>query len=404
MIGLPNKNKNESPAIAGLFYTTHSRLHLRMKIAVNTIFLQKNNLEGYGYFVQEIFKRLAEKYPEHEFIFLFDREYDEQFIFSKNITPIIVTPKARHALSFKYWYDVKLPLALRSIKPDVMVQPYGFCSLTSKIPQLLVVHDLSFKHYPQFIPKHHLYYYKAYTKKFLNKAKQVATVSDFSKNDIVEQYKIVPEKIDIVYSAAKQIFEPVSYHEKQKIKEEYADGREYFLFTGGIHPRKNLMNVLKAFSLFKKWQNSSMKLLVAGRLAWQFDDILTKLKTYKYKDDVVLLDYVEATKLAKITASAYAMLFPSFFEGFGVPVLEAMRSEVAVITSNVSSMPEIAGDAALYASPTDIEEIANHMKRLYRDEILRTQLIEKGKQQVQNFSWDKTADLMWQSILKTSKL
>lgn len=372
-----------------------------MRIAVNSIFLQKNNLEGYGYFVQEIFRRLAKQFPQHEFIFIFDREYDEQFIFSSNIKPIVVAPKARHAFSFKYWYDVKLPMALRSIKPDVLIQPYGFCSLTTNIPQVLVVHDLAFKHYPQFIAKHHLYYYRAYTKKFLNKATAIATVSEFSKSDIVQQYKIDPEKINVVYSAAKNIFKPIDISLQQKTKEKYSDGREYFLFVGGIHPRKNLMNLLRAFSLFKKWQRSNMKLLVAGRMAWQYDDIVEKLKTYKYRDDVVLLNYLPEDELANITASAYAMLFPSLFEGFGVPVIEAMQSAVPVITSNTSSLPEIGGSAALYADPTDADAIAKQMLQLYKDESLRNKLIEEGKVQAAKFSWDKTAELMWEVIEKT---
>lgn len=372
-----------------------------MRIAVNSIFLQKNNLEGYGYFVQEIFRRLAKQFPQHEFIFIFDREYDEQFIFSSNIKPIVVAPKARHAFSFKYWYDVKLPMALRSIKPDVLIQPYGFCSLTTNIPQVLVVHDLAFKHYPQFIAKHHLYYYRAYTKKFLNKATAIATVSEFSKSDIVQQYKIDPEKINVVYSAAKNIFKPIDISLQQKTKEKYSDGREYFLFVGGIHPRKNLMNLLRAFSLFKKWQRSNMKLLVAGRMAWQYDDIVEKLKTYKYRDDVVLLNYLPEDELANITASAYAMLFPSLFEGFGVPVIEAMQCAVPVITSNTSSLPEIGGSAALYADPTDADAIAKQMLQLYKDESLRNKLIEEGKVQAAKFSWDKTAELMWEVIEKT---
>ncbi len=374
-----------------------------MRIALNAIFLQKDQLEGYGYFVQEIFSRLAKKYPEHEFIFLFDRAYDEQFIFSSNVKPLVVTPKARHAISFKYWYDVKLPLALRSVKPDVVVQPYGFCSLTTNFPQLLVVHDLAFKHHPQFIAKHHLYYYKAFTKKFLNKAKHIATVSEFSKNDIVHQYKIDPQKIDVVYSAAKNIFQPIDIVHQQKIKEQYADGKEYFLFVGGIHPRKNLFNLLKAFSVFKRRQRSSMKLLVAGRLAWQYDTIVEKLKTYKYRSDVVLLDYLPEAELAAVTASAYAIVFPSFFEGFGVPVIEAMQSNVPAITSNVSSMPEIGGSAALYADPNNPEDIAKQMMELYKDESLRNRLIEAGQAQCIKFSWDKTADLLWQSILTTAQ-
>lgn len=266
----------------------------------------------------------------------------------------------------------------------------------------MVVHDLAFLHYPQFISKQHLFYYKRYTPKFLQKAKRVATVSQFSKQDIINQYKIPSEKIDVVYSAAKPVFKTEAYVIQSAIKEKYADGCEYFLFTGGIHPRKNLLNLLKAFSIFKKWQQSNMKLLVVGRIAWQTDDLLDKLETYKYRDDVALLGYVEENELANITASAYALIFPSYFEGFGVPPLEAMQCNVPVITSNVSSMPEICGNAAVYANPDDYEEIAEKMKLLYRDETFRNEMINNGKVQCKKFSWDNTADLLWQSILKTT--
>ncbi len=374
-----------------------------MRIAVNAIFLQDNKLEGYGHYVKEIFSRVTLKHPEHEFIFVFDRPYDAKFIFGPNITPIIVSPPARHALAFKYWYDVKAPLALRPFKPDIWVQPYGFCSLTSKIPQVLIIHDLAFRHYPKFIAWHHRWYYQHYTKKFLQKAKKVVTVSDYSKQDIIQQYKLADKKIDIVYGAAKKDFVPLSWHEKEQVKEGFADGREYFLFTGGIHPRKNLMNLLKAFSLFKKWQHSNMKLLVAGRLAWQYDEITEKLKTYKYRDDVVLLGYLPDEQLTRITAAAYALVYPSFFEGFGLPIIEAMQCEVPVITSNTGSMPETGGEAALYADPNDPEAIAKQMLRIYKDETLRERLITAGKIQAAKFSWDKAADQLWQIIVSTSE-
>ncbi len=374
-----------------------------MRIAVNAIFLQDNKLEGYGHYVKEIFSRITLKHPEHEFIFVFDRPYDAKFIFGPNITPIIVSPPARHALAFKYWYDVKAPLALRPFKPDIWVQPYGFCSLTSKIPQVLIIHDLAFRHYPKFIAWHHRWYYQHYTKKFLQKAKSVVTVSDYSKQDTIQQYKLADKKIDIVYGAAKKDFVPLSWHEKEQVKEGFAEGREYFLFTGGIHPRKNLMNLLKAFSLFKKWQHSNMKLLVAGRLAWQYDEITEKLKTYKYRDDVVLLGYLPDEQLARITAAAYALVYPSFFEGFGLPIIEAMQCELPVITSNTGSMPETGGEAALYADPNDPEAIAKQMLRIYKDEALRERLITAGKIQAAKFSWDKAADQLWQIIVSTSE-
>lgn len=372
-----------------------------MRIAVNAIFL-KDQPEGYGNFVAEIFRRIVANHPDVEFIFVFDRPFDRKFIYGRNVTGIVVGPAARHPLSFRYWYDIKVPLALRKYHVDLWVQPYGFCSLFTRIPQLLVVHDLSFIHFPQFIGTMNRWYYKLFTKKFIRKAKRIVTVSEYSRQDIIKQYGTDPGKIGVVYSAAKEIFEPVSWFTREDIKEARADGKEYFLFTGGVHPRKNLMNLLKAFSLFKKWQKSNMKLLVAGRLAWQYEDLLEKLKTYKYRNDVVLLGYVSDEELASITASAYAMVYPSWFEGFGVPILEAMRCGVPVITSETSAMPETGGEAALYADPASPDSIAKHMLELYKNEDKRARLAEAGFTQAARFSWDSCAGFFWENILEAT--
>ena len=369
-----------------------------MRIAVNTRFILNSQPEGYGNFTFEVFKRIAELHPEHQFIFFFDRPFREDLRFTKNVELHVIPPKARHALSFKWWYDVKVPLALKKYKADIFVSPDGFCSLFTKVPQVLVVHDLAFLHHPEFIPKHHLLYYKLYTPKFLKKAKLVATVSEYSKKDIVGRYKISEEKIVNVGSAAKPFFRPVESDQKEMIKEAYADGFEYFVFVGGIHPRKNLMNLLKAFSLFKTRQHTNMKLLVVGRLAWQYNETVEKLKSYKYRDEVKMLGYLPDDELARVVAGAYALVFPSYFEGFGVPILEGMQSGVPVVTSSTSSMTEIGGDAALYANPNDPTEIADQLKTIFKDETLRSKLIEKGKIQAAKYSWDKTADLMWQAI------
>ena len=231
-------------------------------------------------------------------------------------------------------------------------------------------------------------------------AKSIATVSQFSKQDILRHYDISSEKINVVYSAAKQNFLPVSEEIKQETKGKYSGNKEYFLYVGAIHPRKNLLNLLKAFSVFKKRQQSSTKLLLAGRLAWKYDSFIKSLETYKYRDDVVLLNYLEENQLVRITASAYAVVYPSLFEGFGVPVLEAMQCEVPVITSSGSAMQEIACDAALFADVENYNDIAEKMMRLYKDESLRNELIQKGKNIARQYSWDKTADLLWGTIQK----
>lgn len=371
-----------------------------MRVAVNTRFLLPDYLEGYGYFIQETFRRITASHPEHEFIFIFDRPYEQQFVFGKNITPVVAGPPARHPLLWKWWYDVKVPAVLRKYKADVFVSCDGFCSLRTRVPQCLVVHDLAFLHHPDFISRSHLSFYKKYTPAFLRKAAAVATVSDFSRNDILQQYEAEPGKINVVYSAAKPIFVPLAAEVRQQVKEKYTGGKEYFIYTGSIHPRKNLMNLLKAFSVFKKKQKTGMKLVLAGRLAWKYESFSKDLQTYKYREDVVLTGYLPEDELARLTASAYAMVYPSYFEGFGVPVLEAMQCQVPVITSAGSAMQEVAGDAALYADPEDYEDIAGKMILLYKDESGCRRLGAAGQQRATAYTWDRTASLLWQSVLQ----
>src|SRR5215470_5039545 len=378
----------------------HVYLCGRMNIAVNTRFLLPDYLEGYGYFVFEVFKHLTRKYPEHHFIFIFDRAYDKQFVFAPNISPVVIGPPARHPLLWKFWYDIKIPAVLKRHKADVFVSADGLCSLTTTVPQCLVLHDLAFIHYPGHIKKSHYIFYKRYVPKFLKKAKAVATVSEFSKRDIANYYKVDANKIDVVYSAAKDIFKPVSPDVKEQVKNQYTEGKEYFLYIGAIHPRKNLVNLLKAFSVFKKRQKSSFKLVLAGRLAWKYDSFMQSLKRYKYRDDVIMLGYLSEDDLVKVTSSAYALVYPSLLEGFGVPVIEAMKCYVPVITSLHSSMQEIAGNAALYAEASNPDDIADKMMLVYKDEKLRDELIRKGEAAAKQYSWQRTADLLWQCIQK----
>lgn len=264
----------------------------------------------------------------------------------------------------------------------------------------MVLHDLAFLHFPGYNKPSHLAFYKKHTPKYLAKATIVATVSQFSKQDILAHYAVDEKKIDVVYSAAKNIFKPVSETVREEIKNSYTEGKEFFLYTGAIHPRKNLLNLLKAFSVFKKRQKSNTKLVLAGRLAWKYDSFVESLKNYKYRQDVVMLGYVDEQALVNITGSAYALVYPSLWEGFGVPVLEAMQCGVPVITSSSSAMHEIGADAALYADADNFENIAEQMMRIYKDENLRKELIEKGRTIATHYSWERTAGLLWNSIVK----
>ena len=341
-----------------------------MNIAINTKAMLPGKMEGYGYFIEEIFIRIARSHPEHRFYFLFDRSTGMDFSNFSNIQTIVIKPQARLPLLWKIWYNLQIPIVLKKIKADVFVSPDGFCSLHTTVPQCLVVHDLAFLHHPDFLQRSHLNYYKKYTAKFLSKAKVIATVSEFSKQDMIKQYKIDAAKIHVTFNGINPVFQQLDIDKKEKIKQQFTEGCEYFIFTGAIHPRKNLINLLKAFSLFKKKQNSNMKLMITGRMAWKTNEFIKLLNSFKFRKDVVLTGYVSRQDLAKLTASAYAMVYPSYFEGFAVPPLEALRCGVPAIVSNSSAMPEVGGDSYLYCDPNNFEDIAAKMILLYKDESL----------------------------------
>lgn len=374
-----------------------------MHIAVNTRFLLDKQLEGYGYFTKEVLTLLTRQHPEHQFHFFFDRPFSKDFLFSANVTGHVLRPPARHPLLWKFWFDVHVALQLKKIKADVFLSPDGQASLTTGIPQCLVVHDLGFLHYPEGYKKTHLAYYKHYTPKFIRKAKAVATVSQFSKEDIVKQYNCPAEKVSVVYNGVKDIFIPIAFAEQAATKEQFTGGTEYFLYAGSIHPRKNIINLLKAFSVFKRRMQSSFKLVLAGRLAWKNEEFVTLLKTYKYKEDVVLTGYVEEERLAQLMGAAYALVYPSHFEGFGVPVLEAMRCGVPVLTSRNSAMQEITEGAALYFDPMNVDDMAYKLMFVYKNEEERAALIQKGKAIAAGYTWQRTADALWKCLLKAAE-
>ncbi|MBK7692235.1 MAG: glycosyltransferase family 4 protein [Bacteroidetes bacterium] len=362
-----------------------------MRIAVNTRFLLKGKLEGIGWFTNEILKRVVQKHPEHEFIFFFDRPYDQQFIFARNVTPIVLSPPARHPFLWYIWFEWSIRRALTRYKADLFISTDGFLSLSTKIPTLLVVHDLAFEHYPQHLPFKFRYYLQKYTPKFVQKAKHIVTVSTYSKQDLIDTYQVQEDKISIVYNGANELYRPLGYEEKKAVKETYSGGCEYFVFAGALHPRKNIVNLLKAFALFKKKQRTDMKILIIGRFAWNSDEIKETIENHPFKSDVVHLDYMQVEELSKVIGAAYGITFVSLYEGFGIPVLEAIKCHVPGIVSNVTSIPEVAGNTCLYVNPTDVADIAEKMRIFYKDEHLRGQLVLACQEQAQKYDWEKSA-------------
>lgn len=371
-----------------------------MRIAVNTRLLLKGKLEGIGWFTYQTLERIVRQHPEHEFIFFFDRAYDPQFVFAPNVTPVVVHPQARHPVLFYMWFEWSIPMMLRKYKADLFLSTDGYMSLSTNVPTCLVIHDLAFEHYPEHYVLSHKLYWRHYSPLFARKAQRIATVSTFSKNDISKHYGIKPENIDVVYNGAHDEYKPLSATDREAVKQQYADGCEYFVFAGALHPRKNIVNLLKAFIAFKKRQRTNMKLVIVGRLAWKYEEVEEMKLTMPYKDEVKWVGYMNVDELSRVIGSAYALVFASLFEGFGIPILEALQCNVPAIVSNTSSMPEVAGEAALLVDPTDPEDIALKMHQLYKDEALRARLIQNAPAQVARFNWQSSADKLWDCMMR----
>jgi glycosyltransferase involved in cell wall biosynthesis len=372
-----------------------------LKIAVNTRLLIPGRLDGIGRFADETLRIITTKHPEHEFVFYFDRKPDEQFIYNQNIKPVVLQPPARHPFLFLAWFEASLPLHFMRSKPDVFLSPDGFLSLTTNIKSVGVIHDLNFEHFPEDIPFLVRKYYSNLFPRFARKASRIATVSEYSKSDIANTYHINPKKIDVVYNGAGSIFKPLQLTEKEVTKQKFSQGNEYFFFIGTLHPRKNLVNLFKAFDLFKRNTSGSTKLLLAGARMWWTDEIRLAYEGMEYRDDVIFTGRVTDIELALLMASALALTYVSYFEGFGIPILEAFHCDTPVITSNVTSMPEVAGNAAVLIDPFSITSIADAMQKVASDEGFREKLIVEGRKQREQFSWERTAEKLWECVEKT---
>jgi glycosyltransferase involved in cell wall biosynthesis len=354
-------------------------------------------MEGFGWYSYEIVKRIVENHPEHEFVFFFDRPYSEKFIFSNNVTPVVISPPARHPLLFIYWFEIGIKRALKKHKIDVFFSPDGYLSLQTHVPQIGVIHDINFKHYPKDLPAFARFYLNYFFPRFAKKAVKLITVSEYSKEDIVLNYQIEPEKIVVAWNGASSVFKPVAEEIKIAVREKYAGGSNYFLFVGAIHPRKNVSRLVEAFVTFKQKSNSSVKLIIVGESLWKNNAFSVELPE-SLRQEICFTGHLPLEELALLTASALALTYVPYFEGFGIPLVEAMKCGTPILSGNLTSLPEVAGDAALYCDPFDTSDIANKMGEFVSSENLRKELSEKGLERSNLFSWDSAAAIVWEEI------
>jgi glycosyltransferase involved in cell wall biosynthesis len=354
-------------------------------------------MEGIGWYTYETMLRITQQHPEHEFIFFFDRPFDERFVFSDNVTPVVVHPPARHPILQIIWFDYAIPRALKKYKCDAFVSTDGYLSLKSDLPQLTVIHDLNFEHNPSDLPKNALKFLKKRFPLFAQRADRICTVSNFSKKDLIDTYGISAEKIDVTHNGVSPIFKVIQPEEKEEIQLKYSQGQPYILFVGAIHKRKNVQRLIEAFTKLKSEGAIPHHLLIVGEPMWKSQVVNVD---EAMQDTIHFTGHVSLDDLAKIMGSAECLAFVSYFEGFGIPLIEAMQSGVPVLAGDRTALPEVGGDAVLYCNPYSVDSITSQLKTILTDEALRKDLIQKGLKRAAHFSWDFTARDLWLAIEK----
>jgi len=325
---------------------------------------------------------------------------NEYFVFSGNIPDIdkiffkIVTQK-QSVLSLKIfapiWLNIILPKMIRKYKIDLLFSPNILIPLV-KLPNtkiISVVHDIMPKVYKEYYPIIYKIYLSIFLPPSLKKSSRIITVSELSKNDITKYYGISNTKIRVIYNNAPDRFKPreLSNEERIKFKKDNNFPGKYLLFVGVIQKRKNIIGLLKILDILKK-KGSKLDLVMIGKPGYDFKNI--QLEISKRKDIINYIEFIDDEKLALIYNNAFAFIFPSFYEGFGIPLLEAMQSGIPVLSSNTSSLIEVVGDGGILRDPQDYEGFAGDILKLENESVFYNEMKLKALKQSKKFNLNET--------------
>lgn len=352
-----------------------------MNIAVNTKnFSKKNNSNNY---IEEVLIAFVQQNSRHQFIFLTDSILPE----AKNILSAN-SKTSKNALSSRLWNSITLPGLLKKHKADCLINTQLIAPINTKVPLLQIIDTVS-----------DISISKKNALSILHLSKKIITTSNSLKKKITDQYKIAEEKIAVLYTTPKEIFIPIDWHSKQPILKKYSAEKEYFLFSDENYDETTLIELLKAFSIFKKWQKSNLQLIIAIKDQPLPESFLKSLKSYKYRDEVIILDCDEIL-LATIIACAYCFIYLNKNDMY-LPLLQAFQCNVPAITINTELMQEICANASLYCIAGDFNDLSKNMILVYKDETLRNELIKNGAALIKKADRSKTLAVLSTSIEET---
>ena len=364
-----------------------------MKIAIAAADLDNERIDGTRVYLLNMLKNFGALDSRSEF-FVYHKSN-----FNSHLTPPKFANYFFKKMPFpKFWTQTRFAWELFRDKPEVLWMPmHNLPRLHRKELKIVVtIHDLAFKIFPQYFPAQELRKLNQLTDYAVKNADRIIAISQATKKDILSFYPAIEaEKIKVIpHGFDQKLFQQEKTQEEieNKILKTYElKAKSYLLYVGAIQPRKNLITLLEAFEKIKI-SHPEMKLVLAGAPAWDFAETLARIKESVYADDVVVTGRVPFEQLPILYRNASVFVFPPLYEGFGIPVLEAMACGAPTILANNSSLPEVGGQAALYFDAGSSEELTSCLEKVLSDENLRSQMIAQGLAQVQNFSWEKCAE------------
>lgn len=362
-----------------------------MKIAIQAADLDAKRIDGTRVYILNVLKYLGKLDPESKFLIYHRRDFNPELV-PRDFPNYKIIKKN----SFCMWTQTRFAYELWKDDPDVLWMPMHNIPIfkRKKMKTAVAILDLAFKYFPECFPKKDLFWINLLTKLSVSRSDKIIAISESTKRDILKFYpEVTEDKIKVIYLGfdAEVYSKDRDFEEEKRIKEKYKIEGDYILYTGAIQPRKNLKVLVEAFEIIKKRRSTPLKLVLASENAWLWQEFTKKIERSPNKEDIIVTGRFNFDDLGHLYRGAKIYVYPSLYDGFGITPLEAMAAKVPVICANNSSLPEVAGDAALYFDEKSPEDLALKIEQILDDEKLKADLIERGLFQIKKFSWEKCA-------------